>query len=67
MSFTSIAKLLVVKTQDKSRHQRGGPISLTTALGVVAAIVPFNFPCMIPLWTIPIAIGAGNTYILKPS
>ena len=40
---------------------------MTTALGVVAAIVPFNFPCMIPLWTIPIAIGAGNTYILKPS
>ena len=36
-------------------------------LGVVAAITPFNFPAMIPLWTIPIAIGAGNTYILKPS
>src|SRR5918995_1006183 len=27
----------------------------------------FNFPCMVPLWTLPIAIGAGNTYILKPS
>jgi malonate-semialdehyde dehydrogenase (acetylating)/methylmalonate-semialdehyde dehydrogenase len=36
-------------------------------LGVVAAIAPFNFPCMIPLWTLPVAIGAGNTYILKPS
>ena len=36
-------------------------------LGVVAAIAPFNFPCMIPLWTLPIAIGAGNAYILKPS
>ncbi len=36
-------------------------------LGVVAAITPFNFPCMVPLWTIPVAIGAGNTYILKPS
>jgi malonate-semialdehyde dehydrogenase (acetylating)/methylmalonate-semialdehyde dehydrogenase len=36
-------------------------------LGVVAAIVPFNFPCMIPLWTLPVAIAAGNTYILKPS
>jgi malonate-semialdehyde dehydrogenase (acetylating)/methylmalonate-semialdehyde dehydrogenase len=36
-------------------------------LGVVAAIAPFNFPCMIPLWTLPIAIAAGNTYILKPS
>jgi malonate-semialdehyde dehydrogenase (acetylating) / methylmalonate-semialdehyde dehydrogenase len=36
-------------------------------LGVVAAITPFNFPCMVPLWTLPVAIGAGNAYILKPS
>ena len=36
-------------------------------LGVVAAITPFNFPVMVPLWTAPIAIAAGNTYILKPS
>jgi malonate-semialdehyde dehydrogenase (acetylating) / methylmalonate-semialdehyde dehydrogenase len=36
-------------------------------LGVVAAITPFNFPAMVPLWTLPIAIGAGNCYILKPS
>jgi malonate-semialdehyde dehydrogenase (acetylating)/methylmalonate-semialdehyde dehydrogenase len=36
-------------------------------LGVVAAITPFNFPFMVPLWTAPIAIGAGNAYILKPS
>lgn len=36
-------------------------------LGVVAAITPFNFPCMVPLWTLPVAIAAGNTYVLKPS
>ncbi len=36
-------------------------------LGVVAAITPFNFPCMVPLWTIPVALGAGNAFILKPS
>ncbi|KAI1409824.1 Methylmalonate-semialdehyde dehydrogenase [Hypoxylon sp. FL1857] len=36
-------------------------------LGVVAAICPFNFPSMIPLWTIPIATITGNTLILKPS
>ncbi|MCJ1290060.1 Methylmalonate-semialdehyde dehydrogenase [acylating] mitochondrial [Xylographa carneopallida] len=36
-------------------------------LGVVAAICPFNFPAMIPLWTIPIATVTGNTLILKPS
>ena len=42
-------------------------VSYRYPLGVVAAITPFNFPCMVPLWTIPVAIGAGNTYILKPS
>ncbi|KAJ1991205.1 aldehyde dehydrogenase (NADP(+)) ald6 [Coemansia spiralis] len=36
-------------------------------LGVVGGIVPFNFPFMVPFWTIPIAIGMGNTYVLKPS
>jgi malonate-semialdehyde dehydrogenase (acetylating)/methylmalonate-semialdehyde dehydrogenase len=36
-------------------------------LGVVAAITPFNFPVMIPLWSSPIAIAAGNAVILKPS
>ena len=36
-------------------------------LGVVAAITPFNFPAMVPLWTAPIAIAAGNAYVLKPS
>ena len=36
-------------------------------LGVVASIVPFNFPCMVPNWTIPNAIALGNCMILKPS
>ena len=36
-------------------------------LGVVASIVPFNFPCMVPMWTLPIALVLGNTVILKPS
>jgi malonate-semialdehyde dehydrogenase (acetylating)/methylmalonate-semialdehyde dehydrogenase len=42
-------------------------VSYRYPLGVVAAITPFNFPCMVPLWTLPVAIAAGNTYILKPS
>jgi malonate-semialdehyde dehydrogenase (acetylating)/methylmalonate-semialdehyde dehydrogenase len=42
-------------------------VSYRYPLGVVAAITPFNFPCMVPLWTLPVAIGAGNAYILKPS
>ena len=36
-------------------------------LGVVASITPFNFPVMVPMWTIPIAITLGNTFLLKPS
>jgi malonate-semialdehyde dehydrogenase (acetylating)/methylmalonate-semialdehyde dehydrogenase len=36
-------------------------------LGVTAAITPFNFPSMIPLWFMPYAIATGNTFILKPS
>ncbi|KAF2154635.1 Methylmalonate-semialdehyde dehydrogenase [Myriangium duriaei CBS 260.36] len=36
-------------------------------LGVTAAICPFNFPAMIPLWSIPIATVTGNTLIVKPS
>jgi len=36
-------------------------------VGVVAAITPFNFPAMIPLWFLPYAVACGNTIILKPS
>ena len=36
-------------------------------LGVVVGITPFNFPAMVPLWMFPMAIGCGNTFILKPS
>jgi malonate-semialdehyde dehydrogenase (acetylating)/methylmalonate-semialdehyde dehydrogenase len=36
-------------------------------LGVCVGITPFNFPTMIPCWMFPIAIAAGNTFILKPS
>jgi malonate-semialdehyde dehydrogenase (acetylating)/methylmalonate-semialdehyde dehydrogenase len=36
-------------------------------LGVVANITPFNFPAMVPMWTIPIALGLGNAYVWKPS
>lgn len=36
-------------------------------LGVVAGITPFNFSVMVPLWMIPVAIAAGNCFILKPS
>ena len=41
--------------------------NLRQPLGVVAGITPFNFPAMVPLWMHPVAIAAGNAFILKPS
>ena len=36
-------------------------------VGVCAAIVPFNFPAMVPMWFLPFAIACGNSFVLKPS
>jgi len=36
-------------------------------IGVCAAIAPFNFPAMVPLWFLPFAVVCGNTFVLKPS
>jgi len=36
-------------------------------LGIVGAVVPFNFPLMVPMWTLPIALTMGNCVIMKPS
>jgi len=50
--------------------QIGGGIDnfcLRQPLGVVAGITPFNFPFMVPLWMVPIALACGNTFVLKPS
>lgn len=41
--------------------------SFRQPLGVVAGITPFNFPAMVPMWMYPVAIAAGNCFILKPS
>ena len=51
-------------------EQVGGGVdswSLRQPLGVVAGITPFNFPAMVPMWMLPIAIACGNTFVLKPS
>ncbi|KAK9388376.1 Aldehyde/histidinol dehydrogenase [Lipomyces mesembrius] len=53
-------ELLEVSTDMETRSYR-------EPLGVVAAICPFNFPAMIPLWCLPPAIITGNTVIMKPS
>ena len=41
--------------------------SVRVPLGVVAGICPFNFPAMIPLWMFPVAVAAGDAFVLKPS
>ncbi|MDQ0668776.1 MULTISPECIES: CoA-acylating methylmalonate-semialdehyde dehydrogenase [unclassified Pseudomonas] len=41
--------------------------NLRQPLGVCAGITPFNFPVMVPLWMIPLALATGNCFILKPS
>jgi malonate-semialdehyde dehydrogenase (acetylating)/methylmalonate-semialdehyde dehydrogenase len=42
-------------------------VSTRQPLGVVAGITPFNFPAMVPMWMYPMAIAAGNAFVLKPS
>jgi malonate-semialdehyde dehydrogenase (acetylating)/methylmalonate-semialdehyde dehydrogenase len=42
-------------------------VMIRQPIGVCAAITPFNFPAMIPLWFLPYAIACGNTMIVKPS
>jgi malonate-semialdehyde dehydrogenase (acetylating)/methylmalonate-semialdehyde dehydrogenase len=42
-------------------------VSVRQPLGVVAGITPFNFPAMVPLWMLPVALACGNTFVLKPS
>jgi malonate-semialdehyde dehydrogenase (acetylating)/methylmalonate-semialdehyde dehydrogenase len=42
-------------------------VSVRQPMGVFAAIAPYNFPSMVPLWFLPYAIAAGNTFVVKPS
>ena len=41
--------------------------SIRQPLGVFAGITPFNYPAMVPMWMFPVALAAGNTFVLKPS
>src|SRR2546422_8948366 len=42
-------------------------VAIRQPIGVVAAIAPFNFPAMVPLWFLPFAVATGNTIVVKPS
>jgi malonate-semialdehyde dehydrogenase (acetylating)/methylmalonate-semialdehyde dehydrogenase len=58
----------LMKGENLEGVARGVDVELVRQpVGVVAAITPFNFPAMIPLWFLPYAIAAGNTFVLKPS
>ena len=58
----------LIKGEHSENVSTGVDVYSTKApLGVVGIISPFNFPAMVPLWFLPIAIAAGNTVILKPS
>ncbi len=58
----------VLKGQYSESVSRGvDAYSVRFPLGVVAGITPFNFPAMVPLWMAPIALAAGNGFVLKPS
>src|SRR3954452_10977755 len=51
--------------EDVSRHVDAETVR--QPVGVCAAIVPFNFPAVVPFWFLPFAIACGNSFILKPS
>ena len=58
----------LLKGENLEGVARGVDVELVRQpVGVVAAITPFNFPAMIPLWFLPFAIACGNAFILKPS
>ncbi|HWS49581.1 MAG TPA: CoA-acylating methylmalonate-semialdehyde dehydrogenase [Microbacterium sp.] len=58
----------LLKGERAEQVSRGVDVhSVKQPVGVVAAITPFNFPVMVPLWMIASAIACGNTVVLKPS
>ena len=58
----------LLKGQTLEQVARGVDVELVRQpVGVAAAISPFNFPAMIPLWFLPFALACGNTFVLKPS
>jgi malonate-semialdehyde dehydrogenase (acetylating)/methylmalonate-semialdehyde dehydrogenase len=61
-----IPSLLMGQCLDNVAREIDGSVT-RQPIGVCAGITPFNFPAMVPLWMIPIALACGNTFILKPS
>ncbi len=58
----------LIKGEFSEQVSRGvDTYTIRQPVGVVAGITPFNFPAMVPMWMYPIAIAAGNAFVLKPS
>ncbi|MFS8038599.1 CoA-acylating methylmalonate-semialdehyde dehydrogenase [Xanthobacter sp. AM11] len=58
----------VLKGEFSDQVGRGiDTFSMRHPVGVCVGITPFNFPAMVPLWMIPVALATGNTFVLKPS
>ncbi|CCH28410.1 CoA-acylating methylmalonate-semialdehyde dehydrogenase [Actinosynnema sp. NPDC047251] len=59
---------LLLKGEHSANVSTGVDVhTIVEPLGVVAVISPFNFPAMVPLWFVPVAVAAGNAVVLKPS
>ncbi|WP_040843837.1 CoA-acylating methylmalonate-semialdehyde dehydrogenase, partial [Nitrospirillum viridazoti] len=67
VEFATAAPTLLKGEVTENVGTRVDSHSLRQPLGVVAGITPFNFPAMVPMWMFPVALAAGNTFILKPS
>ncbi len=67
VEFATAAPQLLKTEFTENVGTRVDSYALRQPLGVVAGITPFNFPAMVPMWMFPIALAAGNCFILKPS
>jgi malonate-semialdehyde dehydrogenase (acetylating) / methylmalonate-semialdehyde dehydrogenase len=67
VEFATAAPQLLKTEMTENVGTRVDSYSLRQPLGVVVGITPFNFPAMVPMWMFPIALAAGNCFILKPS
>lgn len=67
VEFACCAPTLLMGETVESVSRAMNTFSYKQPLGVCAGITPFNFPGMIPLWMFPLAIVAGNAFVLKPS
>ena len=67
VEFATAAPMLLKGEVTENVGTRVDSHSLRQPLGVVAGITPFNFPTMVPMWMFPVALAAGNCFILKPS